>query len=676
MKRCIVAASLIGCIFTAKGQGACNDTFYYAQDPNNACTFNFFAADTYTPGLQHFWLFGDGSSASGTNPSHTYQQDGIYTVCHIVYIPPNVCVDSMCVPITVSGCGSLPPQCNISVNINVYPATQCNPPNCDGYAYAWVIGGTPPYTFLWNTQDTTAIISGLCPGTYEVTVTDVNQCIATALDTVPCGSGTNPSCNPAFSYSQDTTCTFTFYALHDSAGWEHWWSFGDMSWDTGITVSHTYINDGTYWVCHSVYVNGSFCNSSCMPIVVQGCGTGTCNLSLAYSVTPTSACDSATCDGSAEVIAWYGTPPYTFHWSNGDTSSIAHNLCWGIYSVTVTDAVGCSASTWVYVDCPPPCSAFSFSQDSNCTFTFFAWYDSVGWEHWWFFGDMSWDTGIIVSHTYINDGTYWVCHYVYVNGSPCDSSCMPVVVQGCGTGTCNLSLSYSTTPTSGCDSVTCDGSAEVIAWGGTPPYTFHWGNGNTSPIAHNLCWGTYPVTVTDAVGCSASTWVYVDCHSPCSDFSYSQDSTCTFTFYALYDSTGWLHQWWFGDGTIDTGAVVSHTYQSDGTYLVCHYAYNTNGIFCDSACVSIVVQVCLTGEVSLRDINANNYNVSTERSSITICRNDNAKYSVFVYGIKGELLFRRDNKQGCVRFDNVPHGMFIIEVVDNAGVKLWKRFVE
>ena len=46
----------------------------------------------------------------------------------------------------------------------------------DGMATAITTGGTPPYTFLWNTGDTSNIISNLAPGTYNLTVTDANDC--------------------------------------------------------------------------------------------------------------------------------------------------------------------------------------------------------------------------------------------------------------------------------------------------------------------------------------------------------------------------------------------------------------------------------------------------------------------------------------------------------------------
>lgn len=54
--------------------------------------------------------------------------------------------------------------------------------SCTGTAAAQAISGTPPYTYLWNTvpPQTTAIATGICPGTYTVTITDLANATATA----------------------------------------------------------------------------------------------------------------------------------------------------------------------------------------------------------------------------------------------------------------------------------------------------------------------------------------------------------------------------------------------------------------------------------------------------------------------------------------------------------------
>ena len=50
----------------------------------------------------------------------------------------------------------------------------------DGSIDQNIIGGTPPYTYLWNNGDTTEDITNLMAGTYSVTTTDTNGCFTTA----------------------------------------------------------------------------------------------------------------------------------------------------------------------------------------------------------------------------------------------------------------------------------------------------------------------------------------------------------------------------------------------------------------------------------------------------------------------------------------------------------------
>lgn len=54
---------------------------------------------------------------------------------------------------------------------------------------------------------------------------------------------------------------------------------------------------------------------------------------------------------SIELMAYGGTPPYTYLWNTGDTASLLTNLPCENYSFTVTDANNCTDSDIFY--CPP-----------------------------------------------------------------------------------------------------------------------------------------------------------------------------------------------------------------------------------------------------------------------------------------------------------------------------------
>ncbi len=58
---------------------------------------------------------------------------------------------------------------------------------------------------------------------------------------------------------------------------------------------------------------------------------------------------------------------------------------------------------------------------------------------------------------------------------------------------------------------TPDGVLGASATGGAPPYSFQWENGNQDPISENLICGVYPLTVTDANGCSQTAIFGLQC---------------------------------------------------------------------------------------------------------------------------------------------------------------------
>lgn len=72
-------------------------------------------------------------------------------------------------------------------------------------------------------------------------------------------------------------------------------------------------------------------------------------------------------------------------------------------------------------------------------------------------------------------------------------------LDSCGTTT--LSIAYMGNKNASCKD-SCNGSAMVVALGGTPPYSYQWNdvNSQTSAIASGLCAGMYNVTVTDSLG--------------------------------------------------------------------------------------------------------------------------------------------------------------------------------
>ena len=85
---------------------------------------------------------------------------------------------------------------------------------------------------------------------------------------------------------------------------------------------------------------------------------------LTSTVSSMDALCNGSSDGSATVTTSGGTAPYTYLWDDGQTTAMAGALTAGSYTVTVTDANGCTETQGVIVFEPSPILVVSTSQDS------------------------------------------------------------------------------------------------------------------------------------------------------------------------------------------------------------------------------------------------------------------------------------------------------------------------
>ena len=81
-------------------------------------------------------------------------------------------------------------------------------------------------------------------------------------------------------------------------------------------------------------------------------------------------CDASGCAGQATANVSGGTSPFTYAWSDGQTTATATNLCSGSYSVIVTDAGGCSKTTTVNI-VNPSSPIIALNNVTNATWTIY-----------------------------------------------------------------------------------------------------------------------------------------------------------------------------------------------------------------------------------------------------------------------------------------------------------------
>ncbi|MCE7956142.1 MAG: hypothetical protein DYH00_10845, partial [Bacteroidetes bacterium CHB6] len=351
-----------------------------------------------------------------------------------------------------------------------------------------VSGGTPTYTYLWNTGATTSSITNLAAGTYTVTVTDSKLCTKSFSQTISNLSGPvvtvdsvkNVSCfggnNGAIYISVTGNSPFTYA-----------WSSGAVSQDLVNVVA------GTYTVTVSD-------NSNCHTIVSR---TITQPTVIAATLTAT----NATCgqnNGSITTSVSGGTPTYSYLWNTGATIASITNVAAGTYTVTVTDSKLCTKSfsqtisnlsgPVVTVDSVKNVSCFGGNNGAI--------YISVTGNN----GAVTyqWNTGA-VSKNLLNvvAGSYTV---TVTDSSGCVATKSQVITQPASA----LSITVSSLPAS-CGSA--NGSASASVTGGTPAYTYLWNTGQTTSSITNVAGGSYTVTVTDSKGCTTSKPVLVNTQS-------------------------------------------------------------------------------------------------------------------------------------------------------------------
>ncbi len=237
----------------------------------------------------------------------------------------NLSAATYTVTVTTTGCTTTASRVvNASTGITATAsgtaATSCSTAN--GTATVTPSGGST-YTYLWSNGGSTATISNLSAGTYKVTVTS-SGCTTTASYTVSA-----PNSVTASTSGNATTCGLSngSATVSPSGGstYTYSWSNG------GSTATISNLAAGSY----TVTVSSNGCSTTATYTVA-----GSTGLTATTSSTPVTTQPN---NGTATVTASGGTQPYTYAWSNGNSSDIIANVAAGQYTVTVTDVSSCPA---------------------------------------------------------------------------------------------------------------------------------------------------------------------------------------------------------------------------------------------------------------------------------------------------------------------------------------------
>jgi len=361
----------------------------------------------------------------------------------------------------------------------------------NGTATVTANGGTPGYTYSWTPGGSTASnVTGLTSGTYTATVTDSKGCNTTATTTI-----TEPTAAVTVNItSNNVTCfggsngTATAAVTGGTSGYTYSWSTGS----TSSTINN--LTEGTYTI---TVTDNRGCVSNQQVIITQPN-----QIAISFNSVNT-VCGLPNGSISAQVTG--GTGAYTYSWSNGGTGTSINEIFAGNYSVTVTDANGCSRTTATSIINNNPSINSNISSFNNVL----CFGGNTGSATVAVIGGVpsftySWSGGAGSSATATNlpAGTYTV---TITDANTCQTSSTITITQPA------TAVSAAITSSS---NLTCNGSANGTATvegsGGTPGYSYSWsGRGVTTQTITGLPAGTYTAIVTDANGCRATTIVTI-----------------------------------------------------------------------------------------------------------------------------------------------------------------------
>ena len=359
-----------------------------------------------------------------------------------------------------------------------------------------VTGGTGAYTYNWTRNATpyaaTEDLSNLSPGTYVVTVTDVNNCgpktasftiTEPPLLVVSLVSQTNILC---FGAATGAITVAVVGGTPNPTTLEYTYAWTGPNGFIATTQNLSNVLAGTY---NLTVTDANGCFKDLIVTLTQST-----DIVISYTTTPIT-CYGAN-NASFSVTLSGGNPSYQFQWNNLSTSLTQTNLSAGNYIITVTDNVGCIKTETIVIPEAPIFTVNPIVTNVTChglnngsiNLNLTGGIAPVA---------LTWSDGSTAGliRNNLAPGTYTA---TISDGTPCYIVRTFTIIQP-------LPLVLSANLTNAFDCTNASGGAiNLVVAGGTLPYAYSWSNGATMEDLSNLTSGNYSIIVTDANGCTAT----------------------------------------------------------------------------------------------------------------------------------------------------------------------------
>ena len=428
-----------------------------------------------------------------------------------------------------NGCTAASTPMTVAVNPLPEVSVDANGPTtfCEGGSVSLIATGATSY--LWSNNATTSSILVSTPGSYSVVGTNANGCSSASA---PVSVSVNPLPEVSINAGGPTTfCEGGSVTLTASGATSYLWSNNATTNSIVVTQAGSYAVTGT---------NANGCSSASAPTAVT--------VNPLPEVSINAGGPTTFCEGGSVALTASGASSYL--WSNNATTTSIVVSTPGSYTVTGTDANGCSsasAPTTVSVNPLPTVSIVPSGPTSVCTGGSVELVATGA-------SSYVWSNGATTSSINAGSGTY------SVTGTD---------ANGCSAASAPITVSVNTPPTvsivpSGPTTV-CGSGSVVLSANGASSYV--WSNGATTASITVDTNGSYSVTGTDANGCTGASAAVSFVSNPTPTVSISPNGTvpvCAGTTTTL-TASGAASYVWSNGATTSSITVGAGTYNVTGT---------------------------------------------------------------------------------------------------------------
>ena len=409
-----------------------------------------------------------------------------------------------------------------------------------------VIGGVKPYSFEWNSGDSTQNISNVAAGDYSLTVTDakghkktVNAKIAEpAPINVSVDNVTHILCNG------DESGAILISATGGVSPYSYKWSNGATAKDLNNIKAGKY----TLKVTDKNGCTDSLQVQVDEPLIMS-----------AKIVTVNNINCNGDSKGEIFIDVSGGVTPYSYNWSNGARTQDISDVMAGSYSVKISDANGCSRQLKASITQPPKLvTSIATVFDNQCNgerqggITLSVSGGAGSYSYIWSNGASTKDVSNLLA------GDYSV---IIRDSLGCEEKLSASIAEPV-----KLVASIQKIVDVNCNNEN-NGSIDVSVSGGSAPYVYSWNNGDTKQNLANIKAGNYTLSVKDAKGCEVT--IAAEVKQPPTltlKLDTIQNNLCAFDNKGLIDITvsggvtPYIYTWSNGSHSEDLLNVISGSY--------------------------------------------------------------------------------------------------------------------